>query len=152
MIEGVKIKELKVNRDERGRLYEILRMDEEFFQQFGQVYITTVNPGYAKGWHYHKHQADNFTCVSGTLRIGLYDAREGSKTRGESQEVIIPSGQPVVVRIPEGIYHGFEAVGSSEAIVLNIPTRPYNPKEPDEFRLPFDCKDIPFKWHAKKGG
>jgi dTDP-4-dehydrorhamnose 3,5-epimerase len=152
MIDGVRIKELKVNRDERGRLYEILKCDEEFFEQFGQVYITTVNPGYAKGWHYHKLQDDNFSCVSGTLRIGLYDSREGSKTFGESQEVIIPSGSPILVRIPKGIWHGFESAGDTEAVVLNIPTRPYNSKEPDEFRKPFDAKDIPFKWHAKKGG
>ncbi|MCX7972949.1 MAG: dTDP-4-dehydrorhamnose 3,5-epimerase, partial [Candidatus Aminicenantes bacterium] len=40
MIEGVKIKKLRVIPDERGRLMEILRADEEIFVRFGQVYMT----------------------------------------------------------------------------------------------------------------
>jgi dTDP-4-dehydrorhamnose 3,5-epimerase len=40
MIKGVKTKKLSVIADERGRLMEILRCDEEIFQKFGQVYMT----------------------------------------------------------------------------------------------------------------
>ena len=59
MIEGVKIKKLSVHEDERGRLMEILRADDDIFVQFGQVYITTAKPGFVKGWHFHKKQIDN---------------------------------------------------------------------------------------------
>ncbi|MFV2082767.1 MAG: dTDP-4-dehydrorhamnose 3,5-epimerase, partial [bacterium] len=38
MIEGVKVKELKVIPDERGRLMEMLRSDDDIYSQFGQVY------------------------------------------------------------------------------------------------------------------
>jgi dTDP-4-dehydrorhamnose 3,5-epimerase-like enzyme len=44
MIDGVKIKKLKVIPDERGRLMEILRRDDELFQNFGQAYATTTTP------------------------------------------------------------------------------------------------------------
>ena len=54
MIDGVMIKKLKVIADERGRLMEILRADDEMFTGFGQVYMTTAYPGVVKGWHYHK--------------------------------------------------------------------------------------------------
>lgn len=37
MINGVIIKKLKVIPDERGRLMEILRADDDFFEKFGQV-------------------------------------------------------------------------------------------------------------------
>ena len=37
MIYGVIIKKLKVIADERGRLMEILRRDDNFFEKFGQV-------------------------------------------------------------------------------------------------------------------
>jgi dTDP-4-dehydrorhamnose 3,5-epimerase len=40
--------------DERGRLMEIMRCDDNFFEKFGQVYMTTAYPGVVKGWHYHK--------------------------------------------------------------------------------------------------
>jgi dTDP-4-dehydrorhamnose 3,5-epimerase len=35
MIEGVKVKKLKVVPDERGRLMEILRCDDPMFEKFG---------------------------------------------------------------------------------------------------------------------
>ncbi|GAF82248.1 unnamed protein product, partial [marine sediment metagenome] len=48
MIDGVKVKVLKVNIDERGRLMEILRSDDPIFEKFGQVYMTTCKPGFVK--------------------------------------------------------------------------------------------------------
>ena len=50
-IEGVNVKPLRVIPDERGRLMEILRCDDDLFTQFGQVYMTTAYPGVVKGWH-----------------------------------------------------------------------------------------------------
>jgi len=73
MIEGVMMKKLKVIPDERGRLMEILRADEEMFKGFGQVYMTTAYPGVVKGWHYHKKQHDNMAVVRGMMKIVLYD-------------------------------------------------------------------------------
>jgi len=37
MIDGVKVKKLKVIPDERGRLMEMLRADDDLFVKFGQV-------------------------------------------------------------------------------------------------------------------
>lgn len=151
MIEGVKTKELKIIKDERGFLMEILRSDDELFKKFGQVYISVANHGYVKAWHYHKIQTDNFVCVKGKARVGLYDNREGSKTKGNAQEFILSFDNPVILQIPPGVFHGFEAAGEEEACVLNIPTEVYNYDQPDELRAdPFDNK-IPFKWNACRG-
>jgi len=54
MINGVKTKLLRVIPDERGRVMEILRADDDLFVKFGQVYITTTYPQVVKAWHYHK--------------------------------------------------------------------------------------------------
>ena len=152
MIEGVKVKKLKLIKDERGFLMEMLRSDDEIFKKFGQVYLTAVHPGYLKGWHYHKKQTDNFVCVKGKVRVGLYDKREGSKTKGNVQEFILGFDDPILLQIPPGVLHGFEAACDEDSYVVSIPTGVYNYKEPDEFRVdPFD-NDIPFKWNSKKGG
>jgi len=153
MIDGVKTKQLKVIKDERGRVMEILRTDDDLFIKFGQVYMTTCNPGFAKAWHYHKIQTDSFTCVKGTIKLVLYDARPDSKTKGELQEFLIsPEENPILVQIPKDVHHGFECASEDECIVINTPTEPYNKDEPDEYRLPFDSEEIPYKWNAKKGG
>ena len=147
MIDGVKIKKLKVIPDERGRLMEMLRCDDELFIKFGQVYMTTAYPGIVKGWHYHKKQMDNMVCVKGMMKVVLYDSRENSKTKGEINEFFIGIHNPTLVQIPNGVCHGFKCMGNEEAIIVNCPTEPYNYKEPDEFRIdPFD-NDIPYDWH-----
>ena len=48
MIDGVKTKKLRVIPDERGRLMEILRRDDEIFEKFGQVYLSSTYPGVVK--------------------------------------------------------------------------------------------------------
>ena len=146
MIEGVKVKKLKVIPDERGRLMEILRNDDEIFQQFGQVYMTTVKPGIVKAWHYHKLQIDNFTCISGRITVALYDAREDSKTFKQVQDFIMDLDNSILLQIPAKVYHGFKCMGDKEAKVINIPTLPYNHSNPDEYRVDPYKNDIPYDW------
>lgn len=146
MIKGVKIKKLKIIPDERGRLMEILRRDEKMFKSFGQVYMTTARPGVVKAWHYHRKQEDNFTCVHGKMRLALYDARKNSPTRGEVNEFVLSLDGPMLVTIPKMVYHGFKCVSDCEAVVINTPTKAYDHKNPDEYRIdPYD-NDIPYDW------
>jgi len=146
MINGVKTKKLNPLCDERGRLMEMMRCDDDIFVKFGQVYMTTVYPGTVKAWHYHKNQIDSFVCVKGMIKLALYDSRAGSKTKGEVNEFFIGEHNPVLVQIPKNVYHGFKCISESEAIVINTPTEPYNRKKPDEFRLPAHTKKIPYDW------
>ena len=146
MIKDVQIKKLKLIPDERGRLMEILRSDEEIFQSFGQVYMTTAYPGVVKAWHYHKKQEDHFTCISGSMKLALFDARGDSPTYKEVNDFIIDLDNPILVKIPKSVYHGFKCIGDKEAIVINIPTLPYNPKDADEYRIDAFSNDVPYDW------
>lgn len=151
LIEGVKVKKLRVVPDERGWLMEILRGDDDVFEKFGQVYVTTNYPGVVKAWHYHKKQTDNVCCVKGMIKIALYDAREGSPTKGELDEFFIGEHNPCLVVIPNGVYHGWKCISKTESIVVNVPTEPYNYKKPDEYRLPPDTDKIPYDWILTPG-
>lgn len=146
MIKGVKVKKLKVIPDERGRLMEILRSDDELFIKFGQVYMTTAKPGVVKAWHWHKLQYDSFTCVSGRIRLALYDARKDSDTKGNIEEFELSLDKPAVVQIPPGVYHGFKCISAEEAFVINTVTEPYNHKDPDEHRVDEYDNDISYDW------
>lgn len=149
MIDGVKTKKLTVHCDERGRLAEMLRSDDDIFIKFGQSYMTTVYPGAVKAWHYHKKQVDSFVCVKGMIKLVLYDSRPRSKTKGEINEFFIGEHNPTLVQIPRDVYHGFKGISETEAIVINNPTEAYNAKKPDEFRLAADAKQIPYDWKRK---
>jgi len=125
---------------------EILRRDDKIFKAFGQVYMTTAKPGVVKAWHYHKKQDDYFTCVSGKMRLALYDARKGSPTCGEVNDFEVSLEDPMLVVIPKNVYHGFKCISDCEAVVINTPTVPYNYKKPDEFRVDAYDNDIPYDW------
>jgi len=149
MIQGVIIKKLKVVPDERGRLMEIFRADDESFEKFGQVYATTTYPGVVKAWHKHEKQADNMACVAGMVKVALFDGRENSPTHREINEFTIGVHNPILIHIPAGVYHGWMAVSPEEAIVVNVPTEKYHYAHPDEQRLDPHGNDIPYDWRRK---
>ena len=151
MIEGVMLKKLRVIPDERGRLMEILRADDEMFRNFGQVYMTTAYPGVVKGWHYHKKQFDNMAVLKGMMKIVLYDGRPDVSTYGNIQEIFAGEHNPVLVHIPPYVYHGFKCISQEEAFVVNIPTEPYDYQHPDEFRVAPHDGGIPYEWERKDG-
>ena len=138
MIDGVKLIPRTRHTDDRGYVTEVLRSDEEDFEKFGQAYIAACYPGVVKAWHKHAKQNDNFYAASGTLKVGLYDDREGSPTKGEYQVVILGErGDDARLRIPAGVWHGMMAIDGF-SVMLNIPTELYDYDEPDEIRAPWD--------------
>jgi dTDP-4-dehydrorhamnose 3,5-epimerase len=46
------------------------------------------------------------------------------------------------------VLHGFTALDCEEACVVNVPTLPYRYVNPDEYRYPWDSRDIPYTWPA----
>jgi dTDP-4-dehydrorhamnose 3,5-epimerase len=151
LIDGAGVRRAKVLPDERGRLGEIMRADEAWFEKFGQVYFTTTYPGVVKAWHYHKKQTDHFYVIKGTVKVALYDQRKGSSTEGIVNEVYAGEHCPCLVRIPPGVMHGWMCVGQSEAYIVNVVSEPYNYTDPDEFRVDPHDNDIPYEWARKDG-
>jgi dTDP-4-dehydrorhamnose 3,5-epimerase len=146
LINGVTTRQLRLVADERGWLMEVLRSDWELFEKFGQTYVTAAYPQVVKAWHMHKRQTDNITCVKGMVKLVLYDGRKRSKTKGKTDEFVIGEKNPLLVKIPPEVWHGFKNVSDETAIVVNVPTALYDYKKPDEHRLPPDTKTIPYEW------
>jgi dTDP-4-dehydrorhamnose 3,5-epimerase len=151
LIEGVKSKTLRVIPDDRGWLMEILRADDpELFTRFGQVYVSATYPGVVKAWHYHERQVDNFACITGMVKLVLIDTRPGSPTEGTVSEFWIGAQNPMVVQVPNLVYHGWKNIGQEVALVLNVPTEPYRYGDPDEYRIE-PHGTLPYDWTRKDG-
>jgi dTDP-4-dehydrorhamnose 3,5-epimerase len=146
VIEGVATKKLKVIPDERGRLMECLRSDDDLFIRFGQFYMTTTLPGVVKGWHLHHVQWDNIVCVKGLIKLVLCDQRDGSPTKGQIDELFLGEHDPLLVRVPPGVWHGWKCVSVDEAYIVNAPTEVYVYDAPDQDELPHDTPNIPYDW------
>jgi dTDP-4-dehydrorhamnose 3,5-epimerase len=151
VIEGVTIKELRLIPDERGWLMEMLRDDDPFYDRFGQCYVSATYPGVVKGWHFHREQTDHVVCVSGMIKLVMYDGRAESPTRGEVQELFLGELRRLLVRVPKGVHHGWKCVSEETAVVVNIPDRHYDRANPDEERLDPHDNDIPYDWARKDG-
>jgi dTDP-4-dehydrorhamnose 3,5-epimerase len=150
-IEGVKTKALRVIPDERGFLMEVLRADDaELFTKFGQVYVSATYPGVVKAWHYHQRQVDNFACIAGMVKLVLIDTRPDSPTNGAINEFFIGTQNPMLVQVPNLVYHGWKSISLELALVVNVPTEPYHYAEPDEYRVA--AHDVlPYDWSRKDG-
>jgi dTDP-4-dehydrorhamnose 3,5-epimerase len=147
MIEGVKLIPLRQILDERGKVMHMLRNDDAHFQGFGEIYFSCAYPGAIKAWHLHKEMTLNYTVPHGRIKLVLYDDREGSRTRGEFQEIFLGPDNYLLVSIPPLIWNGFKAVGTEMAIVANCATIPHDPQE--IIRLdPFDPA-IGYDWGIK---
>ena len=151
MIHGVAVKKLVRHADERGYLMEMLREDDAVFERFGQSYIALNYPGVVRAWHYHREQTDHFVAVKGMVKVALYDAREGSATHGEVQEFFLGDNNPMLLKIPPGVFHGYKTIGTEPSLLVNFPTHTYNRAQPDEYRVPWDSPDVPYDWEVKHG-
>lgn len=149
MIDGVLIHPLRKIPDERGTVMHMLKSTDPHFEKFGEIYFSTIYPGVIKGWHAHKTMVINYAVPAGMIKLVLYDARDGSPTKGEIQEIFMGEENYCLVRVPTGVVNGFKAVGNRMAIVANCATIPHDPSEITRID-PF-TPDIPYKWDVKHG-
>lgn len=152
MIHDVDVRDLQVHPDERGHLTEVWRSDWDFFagdDAPAMAYVSQTYPGVIRAWHRHdRGQIDHFVVAQGRAKVGIYDDREASPSRGELDTFVIGDGNMNSVRIPAGCWHGFKAIGEEAVLLLNFPTNLYDYEDPDEQRLPYDTEEIPLEWEA----
>lgn len=131
----IETKKLTMHKDGRGYLFEALRRDDKLFGgEFGQVLISVVYPGVIKGLHLHHKQTDYTACIRGNLKYGIVQEKDG---KVEIKTLVIGDTNPLLIKIPPGLWHGYMAVGG-EAIILHIMDKTYDPtdveaKDPNAF-------------------
>ncbi len=144
MIHGVQVRPLKQISDERGKVMHMLRRDDQWFEQFGEIYFSVVYPGVIKAWHLHKRMTLNYAVVTGMIKLVIHDERTDSASEGQTQELFIGEDNYVLVTIPPGLWNGFKGVGIKPAIVANCATEPHETLE--IVRLDPFTERIPYKW------
>ena len=144
MIEGVLTVPLIIFSNESGQVLHMLRSDSPFFQKFGEIYFSTVNPGKVKGWKKHLKMTQHFAVPAGNIRLVIYDNREFSQTQGNIQEIDIGTNNYQLVIIPPFLWYSFSAVGNVPAIVANCADMPHDPEE--MISINPDTSEIPYRW------
>lgn len=129
--------------DERGYFAELFRDDWKDFlgnDRITAFSISYSHPGVIRAWHRHtRDQNDYVVCIRGSIKECAFDDREGSKTRGELDELTLDgNGDLKIARITGACWHGYMVVGTEPATVLYGVTQLYDYENPDEQRRPWD--------------
>jgi dTDP-4-dehydrorhamnose 3,5-epimerase len=151
-IDGVNVKRLAAHADHRGELTALLNVRDPFWEEpVVYAYEFTINPGRIKGWGMHEKQTDRYFAGNGKIRVVLFDGREDSPTAGLLVVLHFGELSPGLVSIPPGVWHADHNWGDTKARVINFPTRPYDPGNPDKFRIDPRAGIIPFDWDLPDG-
>lgn len=152
LIAGVRIQPLALFPDDRGYFMEIQRIGHgvaaDFPPETSQVSAAFNFVGTVKAFHYHLHQTDCWTPVSGMMQVALVDLRLGSPTFGARNTMYVGSMRPWQIRIPPGVGHGYKVIGGEEALLVYMTDRFYNPR--DEGRIPYNDPFINYDWETQR--
>lgn len=156
LIDGVKFIPLTYNRDDSGEFVELgrvaagrLEVDGGF--QLAQISTSVLLPGTIKAFHLHFNQADAwFVSPRERLLVGLLDARKSSSTANKTMRFVLGAGVAQLLFIPAGVAHGAANVWDKPMTMTYFTDQKFDPKTPDERRLPFDLFGEDF-WKLTKG-
>ena len=151
-IQGVELVRLTIHADARGTLSPVLDTRTAFWDEpVVYAYGITILPGRIKGWGMHRVQSDRYYVARGSLRVVLFDGREDSPSAGNVAQVNFTVRTPGLLKIPPGVWHADENWGDDEALIVNFPTRAYDPAAPDKYRIDPHSGVIPFDWSTRDG-
>lgn len=132
-----------------GVTTEVFRPDWGLAPQEVRHIIHVRLHGWAvSAWHCHEKQTDRVFVTDGSLRMVMFDAREGSSTKGMLTELRLSRMRPMLVTVPPGVWHGMQNLAAQECGFVNCFDRPYDYADPDEWRLPRDTAEIPYRFPA----
>ena len=147
MIHGVKLTKKKQFIDERGKIMRMLRVSDEEFVKFGEIYFSYTYAGAIKAWHRHKEMTLTYAAVYGKIKLVLYDDRDKSPTNGKLEEIFLSDEEYFTVTIPPLIWNGFKSIENKPAIIANCSDVPHSEEEIE--RKKFDDPSIPYDWNIK---
>ena len=162
-ISGVEVFRLSRLVDDRGFFQEIYRAKADhpgsealagFFEgvPVAQMNFTVVDAeNHIKGLHYHLKQQDVWFCPHPSkAKFVLLDVRKASPTFGRTQVIVAGNGQDLLVRIPEGVAHGYRPL-TNPCALLYLVTRTFDAKDPDEYRIAWDHPAVRDLWDVQNG-
>lgn len=152
LIAGVAIYPTVVHADDRGSLTEVHNTAWNVHSEpISHVVRIGIRPGKVKGWSKHIRNDDRTMVMSGEVKVVLYDDRPDSPTYRQINELFLGPHNLGLLVIPHSVYHAVQNIGTSDALLINFPTRPYDYESPDKYRLPLENDVIPYQFDRVAG-
>lgn len=147
LTDGLRIRRLPTIVDARGSVTELYDPRWNWHPEaLVFAYTFTIRPGVVKGWNLHKAHEDRYALLQGELEVVLFDPRPDSPTCGQVCRVVLSASDRSLVNIPRFVWHADHNIGTTDVVVVNFPTTPYDHANPDKYRLPLDTDLIPHRF------
>jgi dTDP-4-dehydrorhamnose 3,5-epimerase len=147
LIDGVACREVRNVVTANGITTELIRTDWGVLDApIEQAIHVALRGGAVSAWHQHRHRSDYVFVVSGHIRLVLYDPREGSPTLGQVDVLHLSPARPQLATIPPSVWHGVQNLSTDASSFVNFFDRTYDYDDPDEWRLPPDSPEIPYRF------
>lgn len=151
LISGVELRPSRPVPHGDGYMSEVARANWDIIKSpIVQVHVTTTLPGRVRAWGLHRRTTDRLFVASGLVKIVVFDGRKDSATFGKLNEFTLSERNPGLLTIAPDLYHGWKNIGTTEAVIINMPDRMYNHESPDALDLPWDSEaaaaTVPYHW------
>ena len=146
-ISGVIISKINIIKDNRGSIFPMIRSDSKIFDQFGEIYFSTIFYKSIKAWRLHKKAVLNYVCIKGKVRLVLFDDRKESSSFSKYNEYILTPENYFLITIPPLVWNGFIGLDNKESIISNLMNIPHD--ENEMIRKNFNDKYFNYSWKVK---
>ncbi len=137
--EGVVLTPLRRIPTTGGDVLHAVKSSDVGFEQFGEAYFSSVDPGTVKGWKRHHQMVLNLVVPVGKVRFVVHDDAGGSAAFDLGVESGATYGRLTVQR---GLWMAFGGLSSSTSLVLNVASLLHDPNEADRK----DLSEMPWSW------
>ena len=129
MLEGMIKSELNIIDADTGCVMHALKKTDPGFQEFGEVYFSTVVKDAVKAWKLHQRMTLNLVVPVGSVLFCFRDVREKSTTCNETYKIILSQKPYCRLTVPPGIWFGFKGISDSLNLICNVADIPHEPNE-----------------------
>jgi len=101
-----------------------------------------------------KRRSDNISYSvhsNGVVPWAPFDNRTDSPTYKLLDTFTFSNRNRAILVTPRGVFHAVQNIGQTEAVMISLPTRPYDHADPDKYLWPIKNDLIPFAFDDGPG-
>ncbi len=111
-------------------------------QNSGESRLIVTTPQQVQAWYDVSGDHVGLSCLQGTMRLVIFDARREFPSFGAMQEYFLGEHRPMRIDIPAGVYFGWQNTSRADLMLWLTGGEWY----PENQVLPADTDRVPCQW------
>lgn len=140
MIGYIQQKKLKSINSEDGSVLHFIKKTDEGFNEFAEVYFSTVNKGSIKAWKLHKKMTLNLVVPVGRVMFHFIDCRPNSTNYNKMETFVLSQNPYTRLTVPPMFWFGFKGLADGVNLLSNQADIVHDPEEVE--RKPIDAFNV----------